>query len=287
MTGVYGASTVGRRRRTGEELATLDEAIIEAVEVEAPVTLRGVFYRCVSAGAIEKTELGYRAVGRQLIALRRAGRVSYRDITDGTRWIVKPDSYDSVEAALTETARLYRRNLWSRSPFRIAVFTEKDAITGVIMPVTEEWDVPLGVLRGYCSESFAWRVAAGLNRQRHNLLVQLGDHDPSGVGAWDDFQKKVSGFAPAVSVEFHRLAVTEEQIAIHALPTRPTKTSDPRSKGWEGGESVEVDAIAAPELRRILGAFIAQHVDHHQLEVLRTVEAEERGWLETLARSER
>ena len=50
------------------------------------MTLRGVFYRVVSAGAVEKTELGYRLVGRQLLKL--AGRPrSYADITDGTRWI--------------------------------------------------------------------------------------------------------------------------------------------------------------------------------------------------------
>jgi hypothetical protein len=33
----------------------------------------------------------------------------------------------------------------------------------VILPVTSEWDVPLGVLRGYASESFALRVAESVN----------------------------------------------------------------------------------------------------------------------------
>ena len=36
------------------DLAIVDRAIIEAVEADSPVTLRGVFYRVVSAGAVEK-----------------------------------------------------------------------------------------------------------------------------------------------------------------------------------------------------------------------------------------
>ena len=48
-----------------------------------------------------------------------------------------------------------------------------------------------------------------------------------------------------------RLAVTEEQITDLNLLTRPTNTRDPRSAGFEG-ESVEVDAIAPTELRRLV-----------------------------------
>ena len=44
-------------------------------------------------------------------------------------------------------------------------------------------------------------------------VYQLGDHDPSGVGAWTDFQRKVTDFAPDAEVTFRRLAVTPGQIA--------------------------------------------------------------------------
>ena len=80
---------------------------MNAVAQEAPVTLRGVFYRVVSAGAIDKTELAYRAVGRRLVELRRAGRIPYSEITDGTRWITQPTTYDSIVDALETTARTY------------------------------------------------------------------------------------------------------------------------------------------------------------------------------------
>lgn len=275
MNAVYGPSTVKRSRRTNLEIGALDAAIITAVELEAPVTLRGVYYRVVSAGAVDKTEQGYRAVGRRLLELRRDGRVPYRSITDGTRWITKPTTYDSVEEALSQTARMYRRSLWSRSSTVVQVFSEKDAISGVILPVTDKWDVPLGVMRGYVSESFAWSVAAGLDRSRRTILVQLGDHDPSGVNAWDDFARKVTAMASAARVEFIRLAVTEDQIDEFELPTRPTKKSDTRAKNWSGG-SVEVDAMPAPILRELLDEFIAQFHDPDELERLELIEHAER-----------
>lgn len=279
----YGSSTVRRSRRTNAELDALDDAIVTAVRQEHPVSLRGVYYRTVSAGAVDKTELGYRAVGRRLLALRRAGRVPYSSITDGTRWVIRPKSHRGVEAALDDLAASYRRQLWRDQPVEVHVFVEKDAISGVVTPVTARYDVPLGVLRGYCSETFAEQMAQAVADAGKPVVVcQLGDHDPSGVGAWQDFARKVQQFAPGANVEFRRLAVTPEQIDSMGLPTRPTKSSDSRSRGWVGG-SVEVDAIPATALRELVEAAILEHVDPHQLALTRTVEAAERQGLRALA----
>jgi hypothetical protein len=66
----------------------------------------------VSAGAIDKTEDGYRLVGRELLKLRRSGAIPYDWITDGTRWINKPDSYDDLDQMLEDAAASYRPALW-------------------------------------------------------------------------------------------------------------------------------------------------------------------------------
>lgn len=289
----YEASPVKRVRWTDAQLAELDAAIIDAVEQDYPCTLRGVYYRVVSAGAVDKTDGDYDRVGRQLLKLRRAGDVDYRKITDGTRWVTKPTTWSSLHDKLTHDQLHYRRALWHDSADDVHVFVEKDAIAGALLPVTGEWDVPLGVLRGYASESFAHNVAdsianSNLARSGTTFLYQLGDHDPSGLDAWRDFRQKVTGFledmAPAVLdyVQFERIAVTPEQIDAMNLPTRPTKKKDTRSAGFEGG-SVEVDAIPAPHLRRIVEDAVLRHVDHRHLAVLRNVEAEEREGLARLA----
>lgn len=294
VTSSYGSSTVKRRRRSQAELVDLDDAIVAAVEQDQPVTLRGVYYRVVSAGAIEKTENGYRAVGRRLLALRRDGRLPYSAITDGTRWISKPTTHTSLDTMLADAAISYRRALWHDQQVDVHVFTEKDAISGVVLPITEQWDVPLGVLRGYCSETFAHNVAEAIIAAGKPVFIyQLGDHDPSGLDAWRDFREKVEGFVRAAWEEmygryvtcpavFERLAVTEEQIEHMELPTRPTKRSDTRARTFVGG-SVEVDAIPAPALRQLVSDAITQHINVEAWRLTEEVESQERVLLQTLA----
>lgn len=287
MSEAYGSSTVKRRRRSDSELAEVDEAIIAAVRQEYPVTLRGVYYRVVSAGAVEKTELGYRLVMRQLLKLRRTGAVPYHWITDGTRWITAPPSWRDVDQMLSDAADSYRRQLWRDQNAEVHIFTEKDAISGVILPVTDRWIVPLGVLRGYASESFAYNVAQAIRHTgKPTYVYQLGDHDPSGLGAWRDFQDKVTGFlgdaAGRLIGAFERLSVTPEQIEQWQLPTRPTKATDSRARKF-AGESVEVDSISPRRLRELVEAAIVQHIDPHALRITEVAENSEREFLRRLS----
>lgn len=278
---VYGPSPVKRSRSTQAQLDELDEAILTVLREEHPATLRGTYYRVVSVGAVAKTEQGYRQVGRQVLKLRRSGALPYSWITDGTRYVIQPRTWTDLNAMLDDAAASYRRMLWSNQPSNVQIFTEKDALVGVVHSVTAEWDIPLGVLRGYASESFAWQVAESLSRTKSTYMYQLGDHDPSGVDAWRNFEEKVTAFAPDAPVHFERIAVLPEQIRQWRLPTRPTKRSDTRAAGFEGG-SVEVDAIPPTVLRSIVRESIEQHIDPYALEITRTVEAEERDVLARL-----
>ena len=122
-----------------------------------PVTVRGLYYQAEVAGlpGIDKTESSYNKIQRQVLELRREGKMAYECIADATRWMRKSKSYNNIEDALRETARLYRRNLWRDSDDYVEVWCEKDALAGVIFPVTDLYDVPLMVARGYSSETFA------------------------------------------------------------------------------------------------------------------------------------
>jgi hypothetical protein len=280
---IYEANPVNRKRRTNAELAVVDEAIVEAIRADHPVTLRGVYYRVVSAGAVDKTEAGYQLVGRQLLKLRRSGVVPYPWITDGTRWVTRPTTWTGIDETLEDAASSYRRALWHDQPHEVQVFTEKDAISGVILPITERWDVPLGVLRGYASVPFAHSVAQSIIesnkfRSGSTFVYQIGDHDPSGVDAWRDFTEKVTAFIADSYTDawthFERLAVTEVQITRWQLPTRPTKRTDTRARGFIGG-SVEVDAIPASTLRNLVQKAIVQHIDERQLQITVTYEQSE------------
>ncbi len=285
MTAYATSALNGRRyRRTKVELAEIDDAICEIAEAEEPVTVRGLFYRVMSRGLVPKSEQGYSVVQRRALKMRRRGDLPYGWITDGSRLRLKPRTFSNAQAALENTARMYRKDLWIDQGLHVEVWTEKDAIRGVVSPITVEYDVPLMISRGFSSETFLYETAEDINAEGCPAVIyQLGDHDPSGVAAWDDIQRKLRDFVDdGIDVTFERIAVTPEQIIELGLPTRPTKQSDTRAAKFDG-ESVEVDAIPSSTLRDLVRDAIEQWIDREALRLTKIAEESEREVLTRIA----
>ena len=274
---VYGAGPTRRRRRTKAEIQAIKNAIYDVAATDHPMTLRGVFYRLVSQGVVAKTEAEYDStVGRLLLELRRDGTVPYQWIADGTRLMRKPSTWEDLEDVLYYTAQHYRRAVWDHQPAYVEVWSEKEAIAGILHQVTAEWDVPLMIARGFSSETFLWSAAQEIKRiAKPTFLYHFGDHDPSGVAAANAIERRLHEFAPDAEITFVRVAVTLDQIEEWNLPTRPTKRTDSRAKNWVGG-SVEVDAIPPRLLRGLVEECVTRHVDRAEHDLLLEIEAQER-----------
>jgi hypothetical protein len=281
---VYGARPIKRHRRTRRELDALADALYALLEADNPMTVRQVFYRAVSAGIVPKTEQAYKnSIGRTLVQMRRDGRLPWGWIADNTRWQRKPRTFSSLEQALRDTATFYRRSLWDDQPVYVEVWTEKDALAGVLMEETRPWDVPLMVSRGFSSVSYLYEAAEAIQEQdKPSFLYYFGDHDPSGVHIDRNIEKQLREMAPEAEIHFKRVAVLPEQIRQWNLPTRPTKRTDSRAKNFEG-DSVEVDAIPPEQLRQLVRSCIEQHVDRRRLEILRAAERSERDIIRSIA----
>jgi hypothetical protein len=146
--------------------------------------------------------------------------------------------------------------------------------------VTEKWDVPLMVSRGYASLSFLYGAASYIaTLDRPAFLYHFGDYDPSGQDAAAKIESTLRELAPNADITFKQVAVLPQQIEVGRLPSRPTKTTDTRTKNWTGGESVELDAIKANVLRRLCESHIQKHVDQHQYRMLQVAEQNERELL--------
>jgi hypothetical protein len=191
----------------------------------------------------------------------------------------------------------------------------REALAGVMVEVTEKWDVPLMVTRGYPSMSFLHSAAVAIfERAEHDTqtaIAYLGDHDPSGrdidraiqqgIGEsllsledappWPDVEDAPP--SPDVDDAYHQEAFGEyatfERVAVTLaqvknLPPRPTKPKDSRSRKFKG-DSVELDAIPPSRLRQLAEQAIERHVDPDRFRVLRVAEQEEREGLERLAAS--
>ena len=307
MSAAYAPRAISpRARRSPAQMQAIREAIHRELGRDHPQTIRQLFYRLVSSGVIAKTEAEYKQTVVRLCAeMRRSGALPYGWLADRSRMARRPRTYGSAQEALRDIARTYRQRLWDSAGTVPEVWCEKDAIAGVLLEETLEWDVALLPCRGYPSISFLFEAAEAIHARaeddRQTAIYYFGDHDPSGV---DIDRHVVQGIGEVLvrlyGIEdpddddplntffevatFERVAVLPHQITSMNLQTRPTKRNkrDYRAKAFKGN-SVEVDAIPAATLRSLATECIEQHVDQHELAVLRTYEAEERKGLLALA----
>ena len=264
----------------------LSKQLVQIVEGNKPVTCRQVYYLAVSAGLIPKTEGAYKGLILRLLGqLRLSKKISFDAIADHTRWTYKPDSFEGLANKLEQDIRDYKRDVWAEQDEYIELWSEKDALAGVLSEVTYEWDVPLMVTRGYPSLSYLYSAARQIARQRKPAFIYyFGDHDPSGVDISRNVERRLREFAPEAEIHFERVAVNPNQIKLYKLQTRPTKKSDTRSKNFSG-ESVEVDAIPPKQLRAIAEGLIKQHLDAWQYQKTQEIEAAERATLRGFQRT--
>jgi hypothetical protein len=268
-------------RRTRAEMRIIRGAIFETLKHRHPQTVRQLFYQLVSQGVVPKTEESYKTVVRLCGEMRENDDLSWSWLTDSSRWMRKPRSYSSLAEAVEWTAKTYRRALWDDQDAYVEVWSEKEALAGVLYEETQLYDVPLMIVKGFPSKDFVHGAAEAItDRGKPFFLYYVGDLDPSGLKIWKVIQDSLRRYAPEADMYFERLAVTREQVRTYSLQTRPTKLEgNPHAKHFEG-ESVEVDALPVEVLQQLVRDAIERHIDQRQLEITKAVEASERDALE-------
>jgi hypothetical protein len=268
----------------GFNAATVQQAFVLAQIVEdlGPLTVRGAFYRAVSAGLFPGTDLKhYGAAQRIILKLRRCDCVSYGKIVDSTRRRLRPSSWNGISDFMETVASAYRRDFWTRQETHVEVFVEKDAMSGVLEPVTRELNVNLNVTRGFCSETMVMEIAQCWNMITKPIQVYyLGDHDPAGLDIERDLCKKLGAMCDR-GFNWDRLAVTAQDFFDTDVIGFPVKKNAAKIK-WEpyvnqfGDRCVEADAINPGDIRDRLKAAIESHIDLAEWERLRQIEELER-----------
>lgn len=275
----------GRTRKSGRPLAAqtivIRNAILELPSEQAQMTVRGIFYALTVRGVVDKTEAGYRQVQRQVLQLRRDDQLDWGFVADGTRWVSQPETWNSVDDVLQETARTYRRNLWRSQGVRIEIWLEKDALAALVRDVTYRWGVRLMVSRGQSSDTFCYSAAQDVRAAWEGAGVEtivytLFDSDKSGRIAAAKVEEKLRRYSGNAPIHVTNLAVTDEQIRVFNLPTRPAK---------EEGEpdAVELDAFPPNQLMDLVDDAIGSHVDLNAWAREKQVEQSERAILTRMA----
>jgi hypothetical protein len=289
---LYGACSIKRERRSRLEIGELKSAIYAELKADHPMTVRQVFYRLVVKGVIEKSEKEYQGtVIRLLTDMRMDDELSFDWIVDESRRARRTRTYDSIAEAARDTAEFYRRSALRECGDYIEIWSEKEALAGLIWEVASEYDVPVIVSKGMPSLSQVYGTFQAIrdvsqptrNRDgKYSYIYQFGDHDPSGVLIPEVLERRLGELCERHNVcppDISRVALSEYLITIHNLPSRPTKRDGNTHAANFVGESTELDALPASVLRDQVRRSIERHIKPQALETLRAAEESERQLL--------
>ena len=274
-----GDMSMGKQRRTQEEMDTLRAAILAVAQADRPVSVRHIFYRMVTQNLVEKSDRGYQQLQKGTVDMRDAGALPYSWIEDSSRRAYMNTGYAGVGSFAEVAASIYRRNYWESTDTLVEVWCESRSLAGVLGQVCREYVVPLFPSGGFASLSFLYQAAAHIQEagRANAVILYVGDYDQAGVLIDKAIESRLRDFLAAWGGEltFRRLAVNDDQIDRMGLPTRPPKASDTRSP--EVTRAVEAEAIPAPAMREIVSSSLQGLIPERVLTVSREVEKQERN----------
>jgi hypothetical protein len=259
-----GEAPAKRERLTQAELTALRSGIIQLALQFGPIGVRGLFYQCVVAGLVEKTEQAYDRVQRMVKDARLAGDLDWDRITDESRACQRVGTFSGIEDLLSTALACFHLDPWANQPCRVQIWVEKEGLAPICREVTDRYCVPLYPGKGYTSLSFSRQAALAaldaLAVGQRVVVLQWGDYDPSGVNISESLAEhyRIHGAGEA---EVIRVGLKAEHIGLFGLPTRPTKTSDRRAKNFGDDRSVELDALPPAQFKQWLETEIRRYID--------------------------
>ncbi|HEV2107658.1 MAG TPA: hypothetical protein VGR16_05300 [Thermomicrobiales bacterium] len=277
--------TSPKKARTPQaKTQALWDAIGAVAEDYERMSVRQLYYQLVSRGVIEKTEAAYKRVCDASAQMRLDGRLPYQKIADGHRTRRGVFAHGGLGEALETAHDLYRRNYWIDQPCYVEVWSEKDALTGVIQPVCQRYGVTYVATRGFPSITLRYESAIALMKiGKPTAVLYFGDHDASGQKISDNLEAELRHHGANVWVR--RIALNPDHVRRYALPTRPGKQSDSRQAAFTkrfGDASVELDALPPDALTDLVETSIWEYIEPEQWRQSMDVEALERKTLASI-----
>lgn len=255
-------------------------------EYPSGITIRQLHYRLVTIGMTNDTN-HYKRVVTAMTEARWDAEVDMTAFIDRERSMYGETKDDEIELAdqiekgkeqVEAWMEAYHLNRWSNQPYYIEVGIEKKALQGVFENPCRRHDVGLAPYKGYSSITFLYEATDRFNdaiaRGKEPIILYFGDYDPSGEDIPRSIEENLSRMGCDVKVK--RIALNPQQIAEMHLPGVPPKLNDTRTRNWDGGSVVELDAVEPRTLEQMCNDAIEEYFDDDVYEVLKTKESEER-----------
>lgn len=244
------------------------------------LTLRQLYYQLVVRNAIKNMERSYKNLGSLISDGRLAGIIDWNAIEDRIRVPRKAPDWSDPASIMRAVVDGYRLPRWKDQPYHVELWVEKDALAGVLQPISEARHIILMVNRGYSSQSAMHdayeRFLVANSEGKENVILYLGDLDPSGEDMVRDIDDRLN-MVFGVDVQVIKLGITPEQVALYNPPPNPAKMTDSRAARFvseHGYDSYEVDALPPDVLTTLINDAINGYEDSALMAA--TLEREER-----------
>ncbi|MFG2774753.1 hypothetical protein [Streptomyces sp. NPDC048350] len=245
------------------------------------VTVRQVMYRLVCAGLLPNTAPTYRRLSSQLAQARRDGL--FPDLIDTIREVHVPPAWPDADAFKADMPQWFRLDRTRGQEWALCVAAEKDTLRQLLTGWLAEYGIPVLVVRGFGSQSYADVVRERMRSDsRPTALLYLGDFDASGSDIERDWVKRTDCWE-----RVERVLLTDEQVREYQLPPAEGKRDDPRwprfahRYGFDIDRPVqwEVEALEPAELKRLVLETVDTYIDRQILAQVMAEEEQQRGRL--------
>jgi hypothetical protein len=247
-------------------------------------TVRQLYYRLVASNTIPNTKSSYTQFDNQLTRLRERGDVSDEKFVDNARRIIEVNDkqeyideyFQKVMDELGFQDEFFTTSRWDNQRFNIIAVVEKDALSSLVSDVTMKYRVPLAIGKGYSSRTQILQIVKRYNNNKENLILYLGDFDPSGLDIERSLNDRLN--YEAVNFTISRIQLNMDTVKALNLPPNPAKVTDPRSKSYltkYGDNSWELDAIPPLQLQKFTEDAIEGYIDWDEWE--NSIAEEEQG----------
>ncbi len=257
-------------------LATIGGILEEYAAEGIKLTLRQLYYQLVTKNVIANQQREYKRLGELLSKARLAGLVDWAIIEDRARRAAKAADWSSAASYCDPWQ--FRLPRWDDQPNYVELWCEKDALSSVLAPITDDLHAVLMVNRGYSSSSAMYESKNRIEQNANGKdahIIYLGDFDPSGEDMVRDIRDRMETFG--VTLEVTKLALNPDQVKKWKLPPNPAKMSDSRAGAFvaeHGSSSYEVDAIPPKDLQKMVRNAIEDLMDLDEYEETKQREEE-------------
>lgn len=246
-------------------------------------------------------EQGLQAKEAQQVAVRSETLIPFswiRDERGQTHLVTSYETVDEYVEAVEEEISYLQKDRTVGQPRHLELWCEANGMVPLLREIARPYGLRVSSGGGYDSVTAKHKLAQRIIRTWHSsrcpsTVLHIGDFDPSGEGMFhsltDDVSEMVWQYTGCEPVEFERMGLTGAQVMELDVETAPPKPTDSRYRGFLAAHpdirehfgsdniTVQLEALAPPELVTLIESSIGAHVDESAIDQVKAAEDELRS----------